>query len=245
MKFSKNGYGFDLIHHTVGFLAVIFVLAPEFTLASDADPARGESLFKACSNCHEVGEGAKNKVGPHLDGIIGRKAGSLEGFKFSGAMKKAGEDGLSWSVQSIEDYIAKPRDYIKGNRMSFRGMEKPQDRSDLVSWLEQISLKAPSSDVNAEATDQVVGFATAVLEIDGDPAYGEYLSGECVTCHQISGKADGIPSIVGLPKDYFIRSLFEYKTNVRKNEVMKTRVSNLNNEEIAALAAYFTSINPQ
>ena len=245
MQHSENQYGFGLIRPAAAFLAIAVISWPENASAADADTVRGESLFKACSNCHEVGEGAKNKVGPHLDGIIGRKAGSLEGFKFSGAMKKAGEDGLSCSVQSIEDYIAKPRDYIKGNRMSFRGMEKPQDRADLVSWLEQISLRAPSSDVNAEATSQVVGFATAVLELEGDPAFGEYLSGECVTCHQISGKADGIPSIVGLPKDYFIRSLFEYKTNVRKNEVMKTRVSNLNNEEIAALAAYFTSINPQ
>ena len=82
----------------------------------------------------------------------------------------------------------------------------------------------------------------------GRPGYGEYLAGECVTCHQQSGHADGIPSIVGLPRDYFIRALFEYKTNVRSNEVMKLRVTNLVNDEIAALAAYFsqarTSIDP-
>jgi cytochrome c553 len=77
------------------------------------------------------------------------------------------------------------------------------------------------------------GEVTAALPIlcsrlEGDPEYGEYLAGECVTCHQATGHADGIPSIVGLPKDYFvIRSLFEYRTNVRSNEVMKLRVANL------------------
>jgi cytochrome c len=71
------------------------------------------------------------------------------------------------------------------------------------------------------------------------------LSGDCVTCHQTTGQVAGIPSIVGLPKDYFIRAMFEYKTNVRSNEVMKLRVANLANEEIAALAAYFGSLQPK
>ena len=91
----------------------------------------------------------------------------------------------------------------------------------------------------------VSGFADIVLQMEGDREYGEYLAGECVTCHQASGHADGIPSIVGLPRGYFVRSLFEYATNVRSNEVMKLRVSNLTNEEIAALAAYFSSLDPQ
>jgi cytochrome c len=91
----------------------------------------------------------------------------------------------------------------------------------------------------------VTGFADIVLQMEGDPEYGEYLAGECVTCHQASGHADGIPSIVGLPKDYFVTSLFEYLNNVRSNDVMKLRVANLSNEEIAALAAYFSSLEPQ
>ena len=91
----------------------------------------------------------------------------------------------------------------------------------------------------------VVGFAESVLALEGDPAFGEYLSGDCVTCHQVSGNADGIPSIIGIPKDYFVRALFEYKNNIRQNEVMKSRVVNLSNEEIAALAAYFETLKPQ
>lgn len=92
---------------------------------------------------------------------------------------------------------------------------------------------------------QAEEFADIVLRIEGDRDYGEYLAGECVTCHQITGHSDGIPPIVGLPRDYFIRALFEYKTNVRSNEVMKLRVANLGNEEIASLAAYFSSLTPE
>lgn len=98
----------------------------------------------------------------------------------------------------------------------------------------------------AQAPDtEARSFADIVLRMEGDRAYGEYLAGECVTCHRQSGAANGIPPIVGLPKDYFVQSLFEYKTNVRSNEVMKLRVVNLANEEIAALAAYFSSLEPQ
>ena len=216
--------------------------------ASDADTVRGETLFAACKACHAVGEGAANKVGPHLDGIIGRTAGTVEGFRYSQAMSEAGANGLVWDAENLSHYLEKPRDFIRGNRMSFRGMPDTADRADLIAWLGQASAVAPAEDPNAAATgpgNRPAGFADIVLAMEGDPEYGEYLAGECVTCHQPSGHADGIPSIVGLPKDYFVRALFEYKTNVRSNEVMKLRVNNLANDEIAALAAYFSGLEPQ
>ncbi len=214
-------------------------------MASEPDPVRGQELFKACIRCHEVGEGAKNKVGPHLDGLIGRAAGSLDGFNYSGALKSAGKDGLVWTAETLDQYITKPREFIKGNRMSYLGMAKTEDRADLIGWLETISRAAPSDDVTPDPASTIVGFAESVLALEGDPAFGEYLSGDCVTCHQVSGNADGIPSIIGIPKDYFVRALFEYKNNIRQNEVMKSRVVNLSNEEIAALAAYFETLQPQ
>ncbi|WP_421858806.1 c-type cytochrome [Oricola sp.] len=214
--------------------------------ASDED--RGEKLFSQCKNCHEVGEGARNKVGPHLDGIMGRVAGTIEGFKYSKAMRAAGEGGLVWSPETLAEYLEKPRGFIKGNRMSYRGMNDAADRTALVSWLAKASASAPGEDITPEIASldsPATSFADIVLAMEGDPDYGEYLAGECVTCHQSSGHADGIPSIVGLPRDYFIRALFEYKTNVRSNEVMKLRVNNLVNDEIAALAAYFSQLEPQ
>lgn len=216
--------------------------------ARAADPVRGEKLYSACKACHEIGEGARHKVGPHLDGIIGRKAGSAEGFKYSSAMRKAGEEGLAWTDEALHAYLEKPRDFIKGNRMSYRGMPGAGDRDDLIAYLESASHAAPAEDTAAAtkpADAPAASFVDIVMGLEGDPDYGEYLAGECVTCHQTSGKAEGIPSIVGLPRDYFIRALVEYRINVRSNEVMKLRVANLADEDIAALAAYFGSLEPQ
>jgi len=218
------------------------------TLAADDIDTAGERLFTQCKTCHEVGEGARHKIGPHLDGIIGRAAGSLEGFKYSTAMRLAGETGLVWDEKALDSYLEKPRDFIRGNRMSYRGMSDPEDRAVLIEWLAAASVSQPGGPVgsdDAAASGPASSFADIVLALEGDPDYGEYLAGECVTCHQASGHADGIPSIVGLPKDYFVTALFEYKTNVRRNEVMKLRVANLANEEIAALAAYFSGLEPQ
>jgi cytochrome c len=85
---------------------------------------------------------------------------------------------------------------------------------------------------------------TEILSMTGDRAYGEYLGGECVTCHQLSGASDGIPSIVGHAADYIIQALVEYKLGVRTNEVMRIRTSRLAKDEIAALAAYFAGLEP-
>ena len=214
-------------------------------LAQDLPDPAGERIFSQCKTCHEVGEDARHKIGPHLDGIIGRVAGSMDGFKYSRAMREAGENGLVWDRAALDSYLEKPRVFIPGNRMSFRGMSDSQDRATLIEWLAGVSLNVPGSlieDEVAAGSRPAGSFADIVLAMEGDPDYGEYLAGECVTCHQASGHADGIPSIVGLPREYFVTALFEYKTNVRRNEVMKLRVANLANEEIAALAAYFENI---
>lgn len=85
---------------------------------------------------------------------------------------------------------------------------------------------------------------TEILALDGDAELGQYLGGDCATCHQMSGDADGIPPIVGLPEDYLVRAMVEYKLDIRANTVMKSRTSHLANDEIAALAAYFASLAP-
>ncbi len=208
----------------------------------------GEELFGQCKGCHEIGAGAKHKVGPHLDGIFGRTAGTSEGFKYSAAMKKAGEDGLKWDAEALAKYIEKPRDFIKGNRMSFRGMAKEEDRKLLIEWLTAKASEAPAADTAHKVDDTgatVRGFADAVLALEGDKEYGQYLAGECVTCHQITGQVEGIPSIVGVPRDYFVRAMLEFKNNIRTNEVMKLRAANMTNEDLAALAAYFESLEPR
>lgn len=237
---SRRQAGSALVLSLAALLA-----ATASTLAEEPDPA-GKRLFSHCRTCHEVGEGARNKIGPHLDGIIGRTAGTVEGFRYSSAMRAAGETGLVWDAETLDGYLAKPRDFIPGNRMSFREMSDPADRATLIDWLSAVSRSAPGAPEGASApAGPASNFSDIVLAMEGDPEYGEYLAGECVTCHQASGHADGIPSIVGLPKAYFVTALFEYKTNVRSNEVMKLRVTNLANDEIAALAAYFSGLEPK
>jgi cytochrome c len=84
--------------------------------------------------------------------------------------------------------------------------------------------------------------ATHPILAAGDRALGEYLSSECVTCHQLSGKYEGIPPIVGWPEDSFIEIMNEYRSKRRDNPVMQTISGRFNKEEIAALAAYFGSL---
>ncbi len=95
---------------------------------AEADPAlvaEGESLFRQCQACHQVGEGAKNRTGPHLNGVIGRAAGDVEDFRYSKAMDEAGEAGLVWDAVSLSEFLADPRGYLKGTKMTFRGL--PED----------------------------------------------------------------------------------------------------------------------
>jgi cytochrome c len=105
----------------------------------------------------------------------------------------------------------------------------------LVLALSAIALSgAAATDVNAKAT-----------VLSGDVELGEYLSAECVTCHRLSGDYDGIPPIVGWPVEHFFAVMLEYRHKKRPNPVMQTATSNLTDEEIGALAAYFAQIKPQ
>lgn len=90
-----------------------------------------------------------------------------------------------------------------------------------------------------------LGLALPAAAQPGDRAFGEYLSSECVTCHQVSGRqVAGIPAIVGLPHDAFVAMMMSYKRRERENQIMQTLAARLSEEEIAALAAYFGSLRP-
>ena len=91
----------------------------------------------------------------------------------------------------------------------------------------------------------LLGAAPALGQGKGDRAFGQYLSAECVTCHQVSGRFDGIPSIVGRPDDSFVEIMNEYRAKKRTNPVMQNVAGKLSDEEVAALAAYFGSLPPQ
>lgn len=103
------------------------------------DAAKGETIFKKCQICHEVGPSAKVKVGPILNDVIGRKAGTLPGFAYSPAMKEAGEKGVTWTDESISKYLENPRDFVPKNKMAFVGLKKEDERADVIAFLKKYS----------------------------------------------------------------------------------------------------------
>ena len=210
--------------------------------AADAgDPERGAALWKKCKTCHQIGEGAENRVGPVLTDVIGRAAGAVEGFHYSKAMQAAGAGGLVWDVETLDKFLAEPKAVVDQTRMSFRGLRDAGDRADLIAFLQTNSAGDPPAAGTEDPAAEIV-VDPAVLALQGDRDYGEYLSSECLTCHQATGKDDGIPSITGWPAENFVIALHAYKQKVRAHPVMQMMAGRLSDEEIAALAAYFQTL---
>lgn len=223
--------------------AIFAVTAPFAQAEVGGDPGRGEGLYRQCAACHQVGAEATDRVGPHLNGIFGRAAGQSDGFRYSPGLKRAAANGLVWDFDTLDAFIQDPRSLVSKTRMSYRGMSEQQDRDDLLAYLRQFS-EDPSNIPEAAPTALGLDHAVApeVLAIVGDPAYGEYLSGECTACHQTSGDASGIPSITSWPTEDFVVVMHAYKDGVRAHPVMQMMAGRLSNEEIAALAAFFRDV---
>ncbi|WP_172326924.1 cytochrome c family protein [Mangrovicoccus sp. HB161399] len=99
------------------------------------DPAKGEKVFRKCMACHAVGPDAKNKVGPELNGIVGRVTASAPDFKYSDAMIAKGADGHVWTPEELDAYLADPKAFVPGNKMAFAGLRKEQERADVIAYL--------------------------------------------------------------------------------------------------------------
>lgn len=118
--------------------AAISLAAISATAAfAEGDPAKGEKTFRKCKACHAVGDGAKNKVGPALNGIVGSAAGQAEGFKYSKPMLEKAEGGLVWDEASMASFLTKPKEFIPGTKMSFAGLRKESEVADVIAYLKQ------------------------------------------------------------------------------------------------------------
>jgi cytochrome c len=117
----------------IAIMAAI-ALAASTAAASAQDVTAGEQSFKKCLPCHSVGAGAKNKVGPELNGLDGRKAGTAEGFNYSEGNKNS---GITWSESVFKEYIKDPRAKIPGTKMVFAGIRNEQEVNDLWAYLKQ------------------------------------------------------------------------------------------------------------
>jgi cytochrome c2 len=148
-------------------------------LVAEADPAAGEGAFRACTACHKIEEGA-NAVGPHLHGVVGRDIASVEGFAYSDALVAAEGD---WTLEHMMGFLENPKGWAPGTKMSFAGIKDPQDRVDVIAYLNEaggspIDLAAglepaaaageTATDAAADAAGETAGETTG--ETTGDAA---------------------------------------------------------------------------
>lgn len=172
---------------------------------AEGDADKGAKVFKRCAACHAVGEGAKNKLGPHLNGLIGRHAGSVEGYRYSPAMKKA---DIVWTAETLDHYLTKPRDFVKGNRMAFPGLKKEGDRADVIAYIATFSGGAGGKEAAAkdqpatEAAPAAAEAAPKVLARNVElPEHGHFHLGRRATADEIAAwDIDVRPDGLGLPE---------------------------------------------
>lgn len=100
------------------------------------DPAAGETVFRRCQACHAVGEGAENKVGPELNGVVGRVPGTLESYNYSNAMKSFGETNV-WDAETLHAFLSNPRKVVQGTKMAFPGLRKEEELNNIIAYLAQ------------------------------------------------------------------------------------------------------------
>ena len=140
---GHHGHGDE--HHAMGYK--IEVASAEDAVAEEAAPevpfeevyvnasaADGEKLWRACASCHKLEAGA-NGTGPYLYGVVGRDKGSVEGFNYSDTLASMEGD---WTPENISGFLANPKEYAPGNKMSYRGMSDIEDRANLIAYLATI-----------------------------------------------------------------------------------------------------------
>ena len=131
---------------TFVFLIGLVVITPDRLFAQDGtqeiaensgagDAMRGMKVFRKCKACHTVDQGGPSRVGPNLWGIVDQPAGAVDGYKYSKALIERAEAGLVWDAESLDAYLRKPREFLKGGKMAFAGLRKEQERLDVITYL--------------------------------------------------------------------------------------------------------------
>ncbi len=119
--------------------AWLIAAGPPLALAAAADPprgdpARGEAIYGRCLACHSID---RDRTGPRHEGLIGRRVGSVPGFQYSPAMRKAGETGMVWDEGTLDRFLESPTRFIPGTRMGYAGIKDAQERADLIAFLKK------------------------------------------------------------------------------------------------------------
>ncbi|WP_138379938.1 c-type cytochrome [Luteithermobacter gelatinilyticus] len=103
---------------------------------AEGDAAAGKKVFRKCQACHTVDKGGKNRVGPNLYGVVGRKAGAVEGYKYSSSMASS---DLVWTEENLHKYLESPRKVIPKTKMAFPGLRREKERDDVIAYLKSLS----------------------------------------------------------------------------------------------------------
>ncbi len=103
--------------------------------AAEGDAEKGKASFAKCAACHEIGPGAANKIGPELNGIVGRKPAAIDGFAYSKAMQEFGAANPAWTEELLATYLEAPMKVVKGTKMAFAGLKKPEERENIIAYL--------------------------------------------------------------------------------------------------------------
>jgi cytochrome c len=139
------------------------------TLLANADPAKGEAVFKKCIACHTINQGGANGIGPNLYASVGKPHGHVAGFAYSDALKGVPGD---WSFEALDAWLTSPRKYAPGTKMTFAGLGNPEDRANVIAYMnaQGSNLPLPAADAAPAAETAAAGEAVETAEA---PAEGE------------------------------------------------------------------------
>jgi cytochrome c len=133
---------------TFGLAMMLSLLVSGAAVAQDqGDAAAGEKVFAKCKACHAIGEGATNRIGPVLTGVVGRQPGTYEGYSYSDAMKTFGTEHPAWTPELLHAFLTSPKTEVPGTKMSFPGLKEQADRDNVIAYLLTFSPDyAPAAD---------------------------------------------------------------------------------------------------
>lgn len=240
---------------SLGCAISVILLTAASSFAADAEA--GAKVFKKCRACHAVGEGAKHKVGPFLNDIMGRNAGSIEGFKYSKAMLEAGTGGIVWDEKNLDAFLAKPKKFIPKTKMAYVGLKKQKDRDNVIAYLATFSAKVEDEAKDKENTSKAASaqkteVAAAEPEIDNSPpeftdafledqvnidAGKEMWFGQCTHCHGFKAYPGKAPKLK--PRKY--KPTFVYKRTFKGFKKMPAWKEVFSKQEIMQIVSYVKS----
>jgi cytochrome c len=126
------------LHVATVAAAALMLLTCTPAVGAEGDPARGEQIYRRCQGCHSIDA---NRVGPRHAGLFGRRAGSLDDYNYSDAMRAS---GIVWDETTLDEFLTAPRKFIPGTKMPFAGIADPQERADLIAYLKKATAEAPT-----------------------------------------------------------------------------------------------------